>query len=61
MTDQNLNQTITAFQRNQQLPMNGSLDALTLLELKIRYREWLSQPKHDEAIQLAIDYFQHND
>lgn len=41
--------------------MNGSIDALTLLEFKIRYREWLSQPKHDEAIQLAIDYFQHND
>lgn len=60
VTDKNLNQTILAFQRKYQLPMNGSLDALTLLELKIRYREWLSQPEHDEAIQLAVDYFQHN-
>lgn len=36
---ENLNQTILAFQRKYQLPMNGSLDASTLLELKVRYRE----------------------
>ncbi|MFC4353607.1 S41 family peptidase [Chryseomicrobium palamuruense] len=60
VTDKNLNQTILAFQRKHHLPMNGSLDAPTLLELKVRYREWLSKPEHDEAIQLALDYFQHN-
>lgn len=52
---------ILRFQQTYQTAPNGLIDQQFLSELHLQYKQWLKQKENDEALRLALDYFQQSD